>query len=331
MGIEQNGGMQIADQPTGPGQSGSQARDTEELMIGLDYRPPFDFGYLLEYLRVRAVPGIESAENDAYTRSLRLPLGPGVATLRQGTGGSIDCHLRLVDARDLDAAVAMCRQMLDLDSDPEPITATLHKAGFADLVDRHPGIRSPGHSDPVELALRTVLGQQISLAAAGTHLARLVARAGEPLPEALRIAGVERLFPVAEVIAGIPDEQWALPKRRIATIHALAQALADGAIVLDAEGDHEETSRRLLALPGIGPWSVGYMRMRALRDPDVFLHSDLGVKKALTSLEISDDMATIGQRSSPWGSYLTHLLWADHAQAEAADRSRTGTGDRRRS
>ncbi|WP_181275255.1 AlkA N-terminal domain-containing protein [Brevibacterium oceani] len=301
--------------------AGASGAGTSELMLRLAYRPPFDLDHLLDYLSVRAVPGIESVAHGAYTRSMRLAHGPAVVTLRQGAGDYVDCRLRLADTRDLGSAVARSRRILDLDADPTAVAATLRTAGFRDLVDRHPGIRSPGHSDAVELAIRTVLGQQISLAAAGTHLGRLVAGAGETLPSELHVDGVDSLFPTAEVIAEIPGDQWSLPKRRIATIRALARALAVGGIDLGAGCDREEAGRLLLALPGIGPWSLGYIRMRALGDPDVFLHTDLGVKKALASLDLVDEVETLAKRSSPWGSYLTHLLWAEHARTHIAERT----------
>lgn len=307
--------------------AGTGRRGSSGLVLRLAYRPPFDLDHLLDYLRVRAVPGIESVAAGAYTRSLRLAHGPAVVTLRQGAGDFVECRLRLHDSRDLGSAVARCRRILDLDADPAAVAATLRAAGLGDLVERHPGVRSPGHSDPVELALRTVLGQQISLTAAVTHLGRLVAGGGERLPEEMHVAGVDRLFPAAEVIAALPDEQWALPKRRIATIRVLAQALAVGDIDLGAGCDREEAGRLLLALPGIGPWSLGYIRMRALGDPDVFLHTDLGVKKALEQLDLTEGAAALAERSSPWGSYLTHLMWAEHARAGAAAGSRTSPRD----
>ncbi|WP_169252169.1 AlkA N-terminal domain-containing protein [Brevibacterium sp. 'Marine'] len=290
----------------------------DELNLRLAYRPPSDFSHLLEYFAVRAVPGIEAVADGAYTRSLRLPHGPAVITVRQGAGDFVDCRLRLADTRDLGSAVARTRRTFDLDADPAAVAETLRSAGLARLVDDWPGIRSPGHSDPVELALRTVLGQQISLAAASTHLGRLVAGAGEPLPPELVVNGVDRLFPTAEAIAAVPASDWALPESRIRTIAALSSALADGSVDLGAGADRDEASRNLLALPGIGPWSNGYIRMRALGDPDVFVDSDLGVKKAIAELNETSafigDWKELSKNSSPWRSYLTHLLWAHHAR-----------------
>lgn len=299
--------------------SGGDRPDTEQLVLRLAYRPPLDFDYLLAYHAVRAVPGIETVDDGAYTRSMRLAHGPAVVTMRQGTGDFVDCRLRLADTRDLGSAVARARRILDLDADPEAIAETLRTAGLEALNDRHPGTRSPGHSDSVELALRTVLGQQISLAAARTHLHRLVSGRGEMLPEELQVDGVDRVFPTAEVIAAVPDEEWSLPAARIRTIHALASALAEGRLDLGAGSDRDTASRELLALPGIGPWSTGYIRMRALSDPDVFLGSDLGVKKAvaeLAELVPAGEWSDIVAACSPWRSYLTHLLWAEHARSE---------------
>lgn len=299
--------------------AGAEHAVAEELVLRLAYRPPFDFAHLLEYHAVRAVEGIEHISDGAYTRSMRLAHGPAVITVRQGAGEFVDCRLRLADTRDLGSAVARVRRLLDLDADPEAIAETLRSAGLDRLVDEYPGIRSPGHSDPVELALRTVLGQQISLAAARTHLERLVAGAGESLPKELSLAGVDRVFPTAEAIAAIPASDWALPASRIRTIHALSVALADGRVDLGAGSDREDASRNLLALPGIGPWSNGYIRMRALGDPDVFMDSDLGVKKALADLNeasaVAGDWKEIAMKCSPWRSYLTHLLWAHHARS----------------
>ncbi|MGM0697636.1 MAG: DNA-3-methyladenine glycosylase 2 family protein [Actinomycetota bacterium] len=301
---------------------GAKHSVTDEVVLRLAYRPPFDFAHLLGYFEARAVAGIENVSDGAYTRSMRLAHGPAVITVRQGHGDFVDCRLRLADTRDLGSAVARVRRLLDLDADPEAIAHTLRSAGLRRLVDDHPGLRSPGHSDPVELALRTVLGQQISLAAARTHLERLVAGVGESLPEELSFGGVDRVFPTAEAIAAVPASEWALPSSRIRTIQTLSQALAEGSVDLGAGSDREEASRNLLALPGIGPWSNGYIRMRALGDPDVFMDSDLGVKKTIADLDASSaapvDWKQVAMNCSPWRSYLTHLLWAHHARSPAA-------------
>src|SRR5699024_3606787 len=145
---------------------GSGAEVTDELVLRLAYRRPLDLEYLLDYLRVRAVAGIEAVDDGAYTRSMRVGHGPPVLTPRPGAGDLGDCRRGMADTGDLGSAVARARRVLDLDAVLEAVEATLGAAGLGGLVASHPGIRSPGHSDPVELALRTVLGQQIPLAAA---------------------------------------------------------------------------------------------------------------------------------------------------------------------
>ena len=304
---------------------GSPSHGAQDIVVRLAYRRPLDLAHLFTYLGVRAIAGVEDVSDDHYTRSLRLAHGPAVMRLVQGAGDFIECHLRLADTRDLGSAVARARRILDLDADPAAVRSTLTDAGLSELIDRYPGIRSPGTGDPVELAIRTLLGQQISVGAAQTHLNRLVGGFGQVLPDELRVGTVDRVFPTAVTIAAVSDEHWSLPARRIATIRSLAARLAEGSIDLGPGTDREEASQMLLAVPGIGPWSLGYIRMRALGDPDIHLGSDLGVKKALRELQGSDadaaDWAQQLERCRPWRSYVTHLLWAHHAQSNHATQS----------
>ncbi|WP_193096193.1 DNA-3-methyladenine glycosylase 2 family protein [Brevibacterium sp. FME17] len=295
---------------------------TQSITVRLAYRAPLDHTHLFRYLAVRAIPGVEDVTGDHYTRSLRLAHGPAVLTLAPGAGDYIECHLRLADSRDLGSAVARARRILDLDADPLAVRATLEEAGLSELIDRYPGIRSPGTGDPVELAIRTILGQQISVIAAQTHLKRLVSAHGQSLPEELRVGTVDRVFPTAAEIAEIPEEHWSLPRRRIDTLRVLSAHLADGSIDLGPGCDRTEVNDSLLAIPGIGPWSLGYIRMRALGDPDVLLSSDLGVKKAIDELNgpgtDMTDWAQQLERLRPWRSYVTHLMWAHHARPQAS-------------
>lgn len=305
-------------------------RGGQDLVVRLAYRAPLDLDHLFAYHRARAIVGIEDVGHHHYTRSLPLAHGPAVLTLTPGAGEYIECRLRLADTRDLGSAVARARRILDLDADPVAVRSTLREAGLASLVDRYPGVRSPGHGDPVELAIRTVLGQQISVVAAQTHLNRLVAGFGEELPEELKTGSIDRVFPTAESIAAVPDDQWSLPKRRIETLRAVSTALAEGGLDLGPGCDREAASSALLGLSGIGPWSLGYIRMRALGDPDVYLGSDLGVKKALSDLRelnvntqpASGSWEELLIRCSPWRSYVTHLLWAHHSSSTPAKTAR---------
>lgn len=276
---------------------------SDTITLRLAYRRPFDLDRVLEFLGARAVPGVEEYAGGVYRRTLRLPHGPGIAELSAGRGHVL-CRLRLADTRDLTGAVRRCRRLLDLDADPQAVAETF--AGdplIGPAAARLPGLRSPGHPDPAELAVRAVLGQQVSVAAARTLAGRLVGAYGEPLAPELRTGGLTHLFPAPEALAAVPPGELPLTRARSATLTGLAAALASGRVDLGPGCDRDEAQARLRELRGIGPWTASYVRMRGLGDPDVFLGTDLGVRKALAGAP--DDRAW-----SPWRSYATHLLWA---------------------
>jgi AraC family transcriptional regulator of adaptative response / DNA-3-methyladenine glycosylase II len=212
--------------------------------------------------------------------------------------------------------VARCRQLLDLDADPVAADAVLaDDEALAPWVAKAPGRRLPRTVDAGELALRAVLGQQVSTAAARTHAARLVAVAGEPVPDPE--GGLTRLWPTADAVAGVDPEVLALPRARRATVLGLARALADGTLDLDPAGDPGAARAALLALPGIGPWTAEVVAMRALGDPDAFLPTDLGVVLAARALGLGEGRALVerARRWSPYRAYAVQHLWAvgDHA------------------
>jgi AraC family transcriptional regulator of adaptative response / DNA-3-methyladenine glycosylase II len=286
-------------------------RDTVSLL--LPYRPPLDLAALLRFLAARAVPGVEAYADGAYTRALTLPHGTGVVTLQAGeTPGRVRCLLRLQDQRDLATAVRGCRRLLDLDADPLAVADVLGGDRLlASLVAASPGRRVPGHVDPDELAVRAVLGQQVSVAGARTVAGRLAARYGKPLE--VPVGGVTRTFPTAAALAAADPADLAMPGARRDALVGLAGALAAGTIRLDPDGDRDELGRQLLALRGIGPWTVAYVRMRALRDPDVFMPTDLGVRHALGRLGQPSDprsAAATAARWRPWRSYALQHLWS---------------------
>jgi AraC family transcriptional regulator, regulatory protein of adaptative response / DNA-3-methyladenine glycosylase II len=279
--------------------------------VPLSYRAPCDVGGLLAFLAARAIPGIEAVCNGAYHRSLRLPNGGGVVGLAAGEA-HVAATLWLEDPRDLDAAQSHCRRLLDLDADPQPILATL--AGdpvIGSLVRAAPGRRVPGHVDEVELAVRAVLGQQVSVAGAATLAGRLVADYGEPL--ASPHAGVTHLFPSAARLAGADPHQLPVPRSRGRALVALAAALAGGQLSLNGDMGPAEVRAQLLALPGIGPWTAGYIAMRVLGDRDVFLSTDLGVRRALRALGCDQSPAgaeALAERWRPYRAYAMLHLWA---------------------
>ena len=286
--------------------------DDGTISLRLPYRQPLDLAALLRFLAARAVPGVEECAGGVYRRALTLPHGSCLVTVEAGeSAGHVQCRLRLDDRRDLDAAVGRCRRLLDLDTDPVPISDRLSQDRLlAPLVAASPGRRVPGHVDPAELAIRAVLGQQVSVAAARTLAGRLAARHGTPLR--VPSGTVTHTFPSAEAIAAADPAALAMPRARRDALLGLARALADGRILLHPDADRDQATGELLALPGIGPWTVAYIRMRALGDPDVFLPTDLGVRHALRRLGQPSDPAaaeTAALHWRPWRSYAMQHLW----------------------
>ena len=297
---------------------------------------------MLRFLAGRAIPGVESVEAGRYRRTLMLPNGTGVMSVGAGAGagqgdpGYIDCELQLEDLRDLTAAVQRCRRLLDLDADPEAVTGYL--AGdpvIGPLARACPGRRSPGHVDGNELALRAVLGQQVSVAAARRLGGRLVAAYGKPLE---RTEGtLTHCFPTAETLAAADPATLPMPRSRAAALTGLAAALASGELSLDPGAERDRAEAQLLALPGIGPWTAAYIRMRALSDPDAFLPGDAGVLAALGRLgavpagtgatggatggvagrgRAARAAAELAEGWRPWRSYAVHHLWASLEKLE---------------
>ncbi len=295
--------------------------------LRLPFREPFDAGSLLKFLGERAVPGIEAYEGGVYRRTLRLPRGAATVALSAGEG-RVRCVLRLEDLRDLGAAVQRCRRLLDLDADPAAVAEALASdAALAPLVARRPGLRAPGSADGPELAVRAVLGQQVSVAGGRTLAGRLVVRRGEPLPQTLVEADgpLTHLFPEPAAVAGLEPGEVGLTAARYGALVGLARALERGEITLDPGADRDEERRRLLSLKGIGPWTASYVAMRSLGDPDAFLPTDLGVRKALTRLGEPDDphgVEALAERWRPWRSYAVHHLWAGLEDAPTGNRER---------
>jgi AraC family transcriptional regulator of adaptative response / DNA-3-methyladenine glycosylase II len=281
------------------------------ITLRLPYRAPLDGEALLAFLAKRVVPGVEEAGDGSYRRSLRLPYGAGIVEL-QPTGGHVRACFWLSDLRDLGAAVERSRALLDLDSDPQAVCDALNADSLlSPLLRKAPGRRVPGHVDAHELAIRAVLGQQVSLAGAATLAGRLTTDLGEPLEHP--IGTVTHLFPSAEAFAEARPTGFPMPESRRRALLSLAGALARGELVLDHGADREEARRRLLALPGMGPWTVEYVAMRALRDPDAFLATDLGLKRALERLGQDGTPAAaerLAERWRPYRAYAQQHLWA---------------------
>ncbi len=280
------------------------------IRLRLPYRPPIDIGRMFGFLAARAIPGVEEVTAGAYRRTIALPNGPGILSLRPAPAASfVECDLELDDLRDVTAAVQRCRRLLDLDADPVAVSCCLARDSvLGPLARACPGRRSPGHVDGGEVALRAVLGQQVSVAAARRLGARLAAEYGKPL--SAPSGSLTHLFPDAATIAAADPAALPVPRSRAAALVGLAAALASGDIRLHPGADRDQATARLLALPGIGPWTASYIRMRALSDPDTFLPSDAGAVRALRRLGAADGAAAAAERWHPWRSYALHHLWA---------------------
>ncbi|MEU2546216.1 AlkA N-terminal domain-containing protein [Streptomyces roseolus] len=281
------------------------------ISLRLPFRAPLEPSNLFGHLAATAVPGVEEWRDGAYRRTLALPYGHGIVALAPRPD-HVACRLSLTDPRDLTHAISRCRRLLDLDADPVAVDDRLRADPLlAPLVDEAPGRRVPGTVDPAEFAVRAVLGQQVSTAAARTHAARLVTAHGVPVedPE----GGLTHLFPTPGALAGLDPETLALPRSRRATLLSLVGALADGTLSLGPDTDRAETRARLLALPGFGPWTTEIIAMRALGDPDAFLPGDLGIRRAAVGLGLPGTPGALTARSAdwaPWRAYAVQYLWA---------------------
>ncbi|MGW0217837.1 DNA-3-methyladenine glycosylase 2 family protein [Micromonospora chokoriensis] len=302
------------------------------ITLRLAYRPPLHAQALLDFLAVRALPAVDEVRDGTYRRGLRLPHGTGEVALTPADG-HVAATLRLTDLRDLAPAVARCRRLLDLDADPAAIDATLAAdPALARAVAAEPGVRLPRAVDGFEMAVRAVVGQQVSVRAAKKTLTRLLSThsrvdheviatdngvSGQQLhdqPGGVGSGGVGSLrgFLGAEELLGLPDSGFGMPLARRETLRGVARAVVDGSLDLAPGVDREEAVRRLLALPGIGPWTANYLAMRALGDPDILLSTDLAVRRGAAALGLPDTRKALdgyAERWRPWRSYATIRLW----------------------
>lgn len=317
----------FADTPTGlrahAGARSAPGGGAGRLRLRLPLRRPFDGPALFRFLGALAVPGVEHVAavdgTPTYTRVLRLPNGPAVVELVAVPGEAhVGCTLRLTDWRDLAAAVARCRGLLDLDADPVAVDDALGRdPDLAPLVAAHPGRRSPGFADGAEGLVLAVVGQQVSVAGARTIAGRLAARHGEPLPaplvdDAASRAGLRVAFPSPAALAEVDPAELPMPRRRGRAVVELCADLAGGELVVDVGADPDELRRQLVARPGIGPWTADYVTMRALGHPDVLLPTDLGVRRALEATGAVATPRAVVERAAawrPWRSYAVHHLW----------------------
>jgi AraC family transcriptional regulator of adaptative response / DNA-3-methyladenine glycosylase II len=285
------------------------------VVLRLPFRAPLLPDSLFGHLVETRVPGVEEWRGGAYRRTVRLPHGAAVVALAPAAD-HVAARVWLADLRDLGSAVARCRALLDLDADPVAVDEHLsHDPRLAPLVGAAPGRRVPRTVDSEELALRVVLGQQVSTAAARTLAARLVVGLGSPVDDPA--GGLTHCFPAPDAVAALDPASLAMPRSRATTLVSLAGVIAAGTVRLGPGEDWSAARVALSALPGIGPWSVEMVALRGLGDPDAFPASDLAVRAGLASLGVSGaaDLARARRQWRPWGAYAVQHLWgmADHA------------------
>jgi AraC family transcriptional regulator of adaptative response / DNA-3-methyladenine glycosylase II len=283
--------------------------DGASISLRLPARAPFDGPGLVRFLADHAVAGLETVDQGVFERRVRLP--HGIATVRLSLDGpaSVRCEARLDSLADVSTLVTRVRRLFDLDADSVAIdTALSTDATLSPLVAALPGLRLPGSLDAEETLFRTLVGQQISVAAARTVLARLTAE-----------LGTDGLFPTAAQIAG-SEGVIRGPAARVRTIMGVAEAAASGELALDVGTSLADFTRRLVALPGVGPWTAGYLAMRVLGNPDVLLASDLVVLQTASGLGVPGThkaLAKHGERWAPWRSYATLHLWRARDSAKS--------------
>jgi AraC family transcriptional regulator of adaptative response / DNA-3-methyladenine glycosylase II len=302
--------------PTALRRAGSDRAPAGAILLRLEYRPPLDWPALLGFLAARATPGVERVCDDVYLRTVAIDGSIGIIDVRPAPGDAHALELRVSDSLGpvLMPLLAGVRRLFDLDAEPEAIARVLSRdPRLAASVRARPGLRVPGAIDGFELAVRAVLGQQVSVRAATTLAGRLTAAFGEPAPTDLLDAEtnggrLDRLPVVADHLAAVsPDEVAAagMPLTRARTLVELARAAAAGTLDLRPGADPDSAIARLVELPGIGPWTAQYIAMRALHWPDAFPATDLVIRRVL-----GNDAARASERWRPWRAYAAMHLWA---------------------
>lgn len=283
-----------------------------DIALRLRHRLPFEGTSLLRFLERRAIPGVEEVVDGHYRRTLFLGRSAGTIELDVARDPEhVLMRVRLHDLRDLNLAVQRCRQLLDLETDPAAIAATLGSDPILrPLIEARPGLRVPGAVDGWEIAVRAILGQQVSVGGARTTAARLVASLGTPVPKPA--GGLTHLFPGPDVMLEANLSTVGITGMKVRAIRAIAGALTRKELTLDRGADREEAAIRLHHLPGVGPWTASYIAMRALGDPDAFPSSDLGIRQACDRLGLGSNARDIERRAErwrPWRAYAALHLW----------------------
>ena len=295
------------------GESQAAARRPGEVELLLRYRPPYDWPAMLEFLRRRAIPGIEAVTADKYMRSVELDGAQGTVIVRPADGNALRVTVRFPKLSVLPAIIARLRRVFDLAADPVAIAGHLAKDPMlAALIRKRPGLRVPGAWDGFELAMRAVLGQQITVSAAAVLAGRLVSEYGERLKEPA--GDLTHVFPKAGVLARAKLMRLGMPRSRAETLSAVASAAAADAHFFDATRELEEAVKRLRSIRGVGEWTAQYIALRQLREPDAFPAADIGLLRGMARQEGREysprQLLERAQAWRPWRAYAAQYLWS---------------------
>ena len=280
----------------------------------LRYRPPYDWEAMLAFLRLRAMPGVEVVSEDSYARTFALGEAQGVVRVTHDPGDALRATISVSTLAVLPELLARLRRVFDLAADPAAIGAHLAAdPRLAPLVAARPGLRVPGAFEPFELAVRAVLGQQISVSAAVALAGKLVARHGALLAHEDAEPGLTHVFPTARQLAAADLSTLPMPRARSQALASLAEAVARDPRIFGQRRELAETVADLRKLPGIGEWTAQYIALRALREPDAFPAADLGLLRAMTDAagERPTPRALLAhaERWRPWRAYAAQYLW----------------------
>ena len=300
--------------------NGEASGEQGSLSVRLIYRRPFQWSQLITFMRGRAIPGVEIVVDDRYFRTVRVEDQVGVVEVgHDETQQSLDLTLHGIDTSNLFPVVQKIREIFDLDAPVADIGAVLKKdAVLKSRLKTNPGIRVPGAWDGFELTIRAILGQQVSVKAATTLSGRLAARYGEAVEgvigEKMSAVGLSYLFPLPEKLMRARCNNMGLVGARAETIRRVARAVFDSELSFDPAQDPEEFHASLMSIKGIGDWTAQYVAMRALKNPDAFPASDLGLLRAFDrdgeDRMRANELAMLSESWRPWRAYAALLLWS---------------------
>ncbi len=305
----------VADEPFGA---------TGAVTVRLGYRPPYDWDAMLAFLGARAIPGVEAVSNGRYARTVTVGAGRGVLIVELAERNCLRATVQFPNLKGLPAIIARVRRVFDLACDPVAIGAHLGQDPFlAPLLADRPGLRVPGAWDGFELAVRAILGQQITVSAATRLAGKLVVCHGEAIAEpAAVVLGLTHVFPTPARLAGADLAALGMPRARRVALSSLAAAVVADPLIFGPKRSLQEAIAQLRTLPGIGEWTAQYIGMRELREPDAFPAADIGLLRAMAAASgvrpSSAGLLAYAERWRPWRAYAALHLWASEAHASRA-------------